>query len=256
MLSPFLVLKGAFLALKNNFLIIITAFSVLFCVFSFLLLIDSLASAFFISSVIDTVPNINLLRFKEVAFLPSSLMSTLAFFALFLPLVLGAERMALMWVKGEKTDLFELFWAFDFGRFWRSFVMHFCLFFTLFIWSVAMIFFAQLFSLGLGAFMAALLKYIFYGIGVCGGIVIFTFYLTAWLLFACGKSFKSSLISAFGKGEVKGLFSSLLPLVAVFLPFMFFGGLFLVSVPFFILFSAFIFDQIYFKKLRKKTLHV
>lgn len=109
MLSPFLVLKGAFLALKNNFLIIITAFSVLFCVFSFLLLIDSLASAFFISSVIDTVPNINLLRFKEVAFLPSSLMSTLAFFALFLPLVLGAERMALMWVKVKKPTYLSSF---------------------------------------------------------------------------------------------------------------------------------------------------
>lgn len=256
MLSPFLVLKGAFRALKDNFLIIITSFSALFCVFSFVLLIDSLASTFFISSVVDTVPDISILRFKEVAFLPSSLVSTLAFIVLFLPLVLGIERMALKWANGEKTRIGELFWAFDLGRFFRAFVIHLSLFLTLLIWSVTMIFFAHFFSSGLSELSAVFLRYIFYGIGVCGVVVIFAFFLAVDLLFACGKSLKASLISAFGKGEVKGLFSSLLPLVAVFSPLMLFSGLFMLSVPFFILFSAVIFDRIYFKKSRKKPRHV
>ena len=206
MLSPFSVLKDVFAVLGRNFLSILTAFSSLFCVYSFVQFIGSVSSICFASSVMNGTENIDFTRFERVAFLPSSTISTFAFFVLFLPLFLGTERMSLKWTSGEKPRLSELLWAFE-----------------------------------PSPSAATFLKCIFYGIGLCGGIVIITFFLAASLVFAGGNSLKFALFSAFGKGEAKGLFSSLLPLVTAFLPLILFGGFFIIFTPIFILLSAVIF---------------
>ena len=241
MLSPFSVLKDVFAVLGRNFLSILTAFSSLFCVYSFVQFIGSVSSICFASSVMNGTENIDFTRFERVAFLPSSTISTFAFFVLFLPLFLGTERMSLKWTIGEKPRLSELLWAFEPRRFLATFILHLSLFFTLLIWSVAVIFPTLVFSADLSPSAATFLKCIFYGIGLCGGIVIITFFLAASLVFAGGNSLKFALFSAFGKGEAKGLFSSLLPLVTTFLPLILFGGFFIIFTPIFILLSAVIF---------------
>ncbi|MBQ5885820.1 MAG: hypothetical protein IIW79_05360 [Clostridia bacterium] len=94
---------------------------------------------------------------------------------------------------------------------------------------------------------------IFYGIGLCGGVVIITFFLAVSLVFVGGNSLKFAFLSALGKGGTKGLFSSLLPLVTAFLPLVFFSGLFIIFAPIFVLLSAAIFDRVWYQKSRTKT---
>ena len=248
MLSPFSVLKDAFAVFRRNFLSILTVFSSLFCVFSFVQFIGSVSSIFFATSVLNTDVNIDFSRFNEIAFLPSTVISVFAFFVLFLPLFLGAERMSLKWVSGEKPPISELLWAYKPRRFLALFILHLCLFLMLFVWSVAAVFPTLVFSADLSALAATFLNCIFYGIGVCGGVVIITFFLAASLVFVSENSLKSALLSALGKGSVKGLFSSLLPLVTAFLPLVLFGGFFILFVPLFVLISAVIFDRAYLKK--------
>lgn len=253
MLSPFSVLRNAFVAFKRNFLSVLAAFSLLFCVFSFVQLVGSVSSIFFVSSVLNAAENIDFTRFERVAFLSSSSVSTLAFFVLFLPLFLGAERMSLQWVGGEKPRLSELLWAFEPRRFFAAFILHLSLFFVLLVWSVTSVFPTLVFSANLSVSAATFLSCIFYGIGLCGGVVIITFFLAVSLVFVGGNSLKFAFLSALGKGGTKGLFSSLLPLVTAFLPLVFFSGLFIIFAPIFVLLSAAIFDRVWYQKSRTKT---
>lgn len=250
MLSPLSFLRDGFIALKRNFLIMLTAFSAFFSVFSFVLLISAVSEAALITSVLSQ-PDISISLFSEIAFLPSSVLSVIADFILASPVFISVERMAFMCIKGIKPRMSELFWGFESARIWRIAVLRTSLLFVMLVLgcgvSVFAAFIHDFFSWPIGVF----LEYVFYGVGVCIAVSVFTLFISVDFVFAYEMeySLKKAVILVIRGREGRMLFSTLLPFTAVFFSLVEIGELFLLSAlitPLFVMCWASVFDRVFF----------